>query len=97
LLTAAEAEGLVSYSWNEGPEIPWWPAGPLPLVPGELGCTPRTLCYLTFNTDLAAELAGQGARALGADRPRAVPGRFGGGLEIGPDSSLSIELPARAR
>lgn len=80
-----------SYSWRPGVEVPWWNAaqgsigsmsiGSIPF--GELGRTPATRFYLTFNHDLEREFAGESLSWRGDDPlPEIVPGRFGGGLRL---------------
>lgn len=90
---------LRSYSWDGLASVPWLSApAPASLPFGELGRTPLTGLYLTFNHDLAAEAAvqpvGWGLSAAGFVP---CPGRFGAGVSLAPDSVLRCELPDEAR
>ena len=85
-----------SYSWAAGREVPWFTEDSFEQIPfGELGRTPATALYLTFNGgDLARELGLQGRPWTTPDPVGdPAPGRFGGGWRLERDQELRLAIP----
>jgi len=84
-------------SWRPGAEIPLWSDAVVGEIPfGQLGRTPHTRLYLTFDTDLAHELEVQGRRWSAAGSPTRAPGRYGSGLALDGKKPLAIPVPGDA-
>src|SRR5262245_12102953 len=93
------ARPLIGYAWEARPAVPWdGVSSPDRVVYGELGRTPLTQLYLTFNLSLAEEQSLQppGWILAGTHLSRGT-GRFGDGCHMEPDSVLSCVLPEDAR
>ncbi len=90
---------LRGYAWDEGPVVPWLSSEPPARFPiGELGRTPSTLLYLTFQVAPTVEVEALGPGWTASSRSCSlVEGRFGQGLRLGAGSRLALELPAAAR
>jgi N-acetylneuraminic acid mutarotase len=99
-LPVSGLDGLTSYSWSPGVEVPWLRDEPPREIPfGELGRTPKTLLYLGFDAGLERELSGQpgGHEGHRLRDGHAVEGRQGGGLWLEGRAALNIEVPAALR
>ena len=85
------ARPLLSFAWEGEGSVPVLD-GHLPpgLVFGQSGRSPATLLYLPFEASLTDELGSQSGWAGEAHRVALGPGRFGGGLELGPSTGTEF-------